>query len=771
MNENSTYIQREELDEIGFSVNARVAMQLGRESISNSIVAILELVKNAYDADADYVNIVFSKTGSPDALLIIDDNGHGMTQQQLINNWMVIGTDNKAASKVSRNKNRNLVGEKGLGRLGLDRLGRIARVQTWSEDVDFGTELVIDWDKYEEQSRNRLEEIKHKLFRIAKTVSDPITSELEFRVKGTRIIVEGLKEDWTATVLHDLYRDLSLLVSPFSGEDDFSIWFETGQNSEFDGRIGSREILEAAEWKLVSSLHRKEEKWEISYEIVSPDVTSTFVEDWPLSSSPRCGSARFELYFFSRGDIPGTDDNVTFTKAQVNEFLDHNQGIRIYRDSFRVKPYGEPSGAGDWLQLALRRVRHPGGVRQPGQWKVGYNQIVGAVFISRADNPALSDQTNREGIVDGPAYWDLKAFTLRGVEFFERRRQIYERSQERPDEFDDVRKDALESSRGASNAIKGLRDSVEQLSLLMIQEDPSDSSELTSTLNQIVATAKQTESAVVSSRKAQNRMTRAYRQVQRDFEERKNTLGNLASLGILAAAFGHETLAHSNQVATNSALLMEQIDSIFPELEEVAASNVNIMLDNINFGASRINMFAEFMLANVQRDKRRRTAVYLDQVIESIFRTFDLPQTRQINVDLDFPSGRVPPILAFRIDWESILVNLLTNAVWALTATPAEHRNIRVRIRIRNKHLILSFADGGRGIEPGTIDRIFEPTFSTRRNDQGTVIGTGMGLAIVENLLQSYTGTIQVESPSELGGAEFHISVPIPALDKRGKRS
>lgn len=771
MNKDLTNNQHEELGELGFSVNARVAMQLGRESISNSIVAILELVKNAYDADANDVSVLFGRTNASDELLVIEDNGHGMTQQQLIDNWMVIGTDNKAASKLSLNKHRNMVGEKGLGRLGLDRLGRITRVQTWPEDEAFGTEVVIDWKKYEEQSRSRLEEIKHKLFRIPKTITDPITNELQVKTKGTRIIIEGLKEDWTATAFQDLYRDLSLLVSPFSGEDDFSIWFETGRNSAIDGRIGSHEILEAAEWKLVSRLDQSETKWQISHEIVSPDGISTFVENWPLPQAPRCGPLRFELYFFSRSDIPGDENTLTFTKAQVDEFLGSNQGVRIYRDNFRVKPYGEPSGAGDWLQLALRRVRHPGGVRQPGQWKVGYNQIVGAVFISRADNPALADQTNREGIVEGPGYWDLKAFTLKGVEFFERRRQIYERSQERPDEFEGVRRDALESSRGASNAIKGLRDRVEQLTLLMTQEDAPGSPDLTSSLYQIVATAIDTENAVVNSRKAQNRMTRAYKRQQREFEDRKNTLGNLASLGILAAAFGHETLAHSNQVATNSALLLEQFDSIFPQLEEITASTVNEMLDNINFGASRINMFAEFTLANVQRDKRRRTTVYLDQVVRSVFRTFDLPQTRQIGVELDFPAGYVPPILAFRIDWESILVNLLTNAVWALTSTPLEQRKIRVRIRVRNNRLVLSFADGGIGIEPGTIDRIFEPTFSTRRNDKGVVIGTGMGLAIVENLLQSYTGTIQVESPSELGGAEFHISVPIPALDKRGKRS
>ena len=124
--------QREKIKQTPFSVSARVAMQLGRESISNSIIAILELVKNAYDADAENVIIRFKDIEGFHPSLVVQDDGVGMTLKQITDNWMVIGTNNKATKKTSDDKQRVLVGEKGLGRLGIDRLSHKAKIQSFS---------------------------------------------------------------------------------------------------------------------------------------------------------------------------------------------------------------------------------------------------------------------------------------------------------------------------------------------------------------------------------------------------------------------------------------------------------------------------------------------------------------------------------------------------------------------------------------------------------------------------------------------------------------
>ncbi len=172
---------RKQLDKRPFSVMARVALQLGRESISNSITAITELVKNSYDADAEKVEITFSglnlkKQPSTTAYIVIEDDGNGMTYNELVEKWLVIGTPNKLIAATSELKNRVLTGEKGLGRLGLDRLCSKTILRTFSESTSEGTELVIDWEKYEKFD-DALESVKHDLFSIPKRIIDPSTNK------------------------------------------------------------------------------------------------------------------------------------------------------------------------------------------------------------------------------------------------------------------------------------------------------------------------------------------------------------------------------------------------------------------------------------------------------------------------------------------------------------------------------------------------------------------------------------------------------------------
>ena len=755
---------REAIGEANFSVSARVAMQLGRESISNSIVAILELVKNAYDADAEKVKIRFGRFGTESPVLVIDDDGNGMTKKQLGANWMVIGTDNKLVQAKSKTKSRILTGEKGLGRLGLDRLSRTTILQTFPKRYSYGIELEINWGKYENTTK-RLEEITHKIYRISKEVKDPISEKVEKKTKGTRLILRGLKDNWASDDLEKLHHQLALLVSPFSAINDFSIWFDSGLKlTGIDGQITSEEMLEAADWKLISTV---KENGRINHHMWSRSGAKfSFTDLWPAvfkkdrSISPSCGPIKFELYFYPREGVK----ELSLDKAQIEKFLEANQGIRIYRDGFRVMPYGEPSGEGDWLNLALRRVRNPQGVRQPGKWKIGYNQVVGAIFLERDKNSALLDQTNREGLVEEQAYYDLRKFALHAIEFFEDRRQAYERSQKKKARVEKAREEAKASTEAAQFATAELRSTVEKV-IEPIKSKGINIKDICTSLNDSIDLVEQ---AIAQAATAQEELGLASEEQQREFEYQKDTLGNLASLGILAATFGHESLGYANLVTNNITLLRQNIEPLKSLSKPAVIQEVTNNINDIDYAAQRIETFAEFTLKNVRRDKRTRKQLHLDSVIKYVFSSFseELKQRRGIDIKLEFPE-RIPPISAFHIDWESIIINMITNAVWALDDTPRDKRKIRVRVLKTDNKLQISFADSGCGIEAGTIDRIFEPTFSTRRNQRGDIIGTGMGLAIVENFVYSYGGTIKVESPSDLGGAEFHIKVPIPEMKKR----
>lgn len=773
------------LGEEAFSVAARVAMQLGRESISNSIVAISELVKNAYDADAERVRIRFAGLGTDHPLLVIEDDGNGMTEEQLRRQWMIIGTSNKLVTQRSSKKKRVLTGEKGLGRLGLDRLSKKTVVRTFSIKEERGRELVIDWSKYEALNE-RLESIKHELYSIRKDMPDPITQSSKSQLKGTQLILYGLKDSWTKEFLIQLKQELTLLVSPFTTIHDpsfvracFEIEIDSGMNlNEIDGKVGSEYMLQVAEWRLEAEL---DENGQLSYFLSSPKYSERFElpatpweERFPKSTRqhPLSGALRFEMYFFLRSSVRLAE--LSLSTTQVNNFLNANQGIRIYRDGFRVKPYGEPDGTGDWLNLSYRRQQHAGGVRatRSGGWRVGYNQVVGAVFIGRDTNPSLIDQTNRENLIEGPAFSDLKRFALDAVRFFELHRQEFEKArqrQEEQDNFEEARQKADSSSQASTEAVESLKTATSQVKKLLKKAQNegkvSNLSEINILLDDAVTTVDQTTS---QAQKANQELARVAKEDQEELQHQKDTLGNLASLGILATSFGHETLGAANVVATNAKQLKHNIKGLFwvtVDDRKRVEENIELILHD----AEKIETFAEFTLRNITRDKRKRRKVYLNQVVRQVFSYFDKSLSeKNVSIELNLPAT-VSPILAFQIDWESIFVNLITNAVWALENTPADAKAIRVKMEETDVFLKIAFADSGCGLASGTEEQIFLATFSTKCNSKGEVIGTGMGLTIVKDFIESHKdGVIHVESPCDLGGVQFHLQVSVPNLADRG---
>lgn len=749
-----------------FSVSARVAMQLGRESISNSIVGILELIKNAYDADAETVTLHFSDLDSDQSTLVIDDDGHGMTEQAMVENWLVIGTDNKLRSGQSRRKGRVLTGEKGLGRLGLDRLCTTTTVQSFTEASEAGIQLDVDWEKYEGTAQ-RLETIQHPISRVpSKLLRNPTTGQLFTKTHGTRLILSGLKDSWTSGPIDALCSELSLLVSPFAGPEDFSIQvYVRGKHHT----ISSTEMIEAAEWTLQASIS---DTGFLAYIMTGLHGEEyTFGEPWRSVFTdrnvelPRCGPLEFTMYFIPRRRVKGLD----FTTAQISAFMNANQGIRIYRDEFRVQPYGEPTGEGDWLNLAYRRTQSPGGRSQTG-WRVGYNQVIGAVFIKRDRNEALLDQTNREGIVDGEAFSDLRVFALHAIDWFERKQVDDYRAKGNMSEYDQIARDAetakAQTRSATSDLVSIAADVKTVLDRPAISDEAPDVGDLTSRFSDAITAVKENVEEGIA---IQDKLTTAHDEMEQQLERKSDTLQNLASLGILAVAFGHETLSHTNLLAAAAKLLKDRLTPSVLKL--VNAKPKSVIQDNINdisYASKRIHAYGAFMLRNMRRDKRTRRHVYIDKVIGDIFNSFALEETRSVIVKLDF-SKQTPPIRAFIVDWESIFVNLITNALWALQ--PVHDREIRVRIREIDGRLNIWFADSGQGISKGTIDHIFEPAFSTKRNDRGDRTGTGMGLAIVEDLVKSYSGNIHVSSPSDLGGAEFHIVVPLSQSKSEGSRN
>lgn len=762
---------RKKLGSIPFTVAARVAMQLGRESISSSIIAIIELVKNAYDADAENVNIKFVNIESDFPSMIIEDDGNGMTEKQLCDRWMLIGTQNKLTAKKSKSKKRILIGEKGLGRLGLDRLCHKTIIQSFTKSGTSGIELEIDWTKYE-GTNSRLEKIKHDYFSITKKINNEEGGGFRRYIKGTRLALQGLKDCWEKESLVDLKRELSLLISPFAGINDFHINIESGVGwKDVDGNVTATEILKGAEWHIEASI---DDAGQVAYKFSSslykksytfkPTNWNLFIKD--RADAPRCGPLSMVIYFYPRKDVEL--GKLKFAATQIKTFLDSNQGIRIYRDNFRVSPYGQPNGEGDWLRLSYRRQASPGGVTQLG-WRVGYNQVVGSVFINREVNSNLKDQTNREGIVESNGYYDLRAFAVKVIEEFEYYRRDFEQKRKKGKDFEKTITIVEQRAQESKRALNELKSAQKQVTKL-IRDSKNKDDVSPATINSILSSAiSEVNTTISNSQKAQKDFVDAALKKEEHLIQEKNTLGNLASLGILTASFGHETLASTNLLAINAKQLKRNLpDNLFMVSEvirDVIEENLSVLVKE----SGKIETFANFALKNIRRDKRKRKTIHIDKIAKKVFFSFET-SLEEKNIKYKINSDdNIPSICGFEIDWESIFVNFITNSVWAIVRSDNHKRKIRIGIKNNKNRLDIYFSDSGKGFEKGTEKRIFEPGFSTKRNAKGEVFGTGMGLAIVKNFVDSYdNASINCKSSGKLGGAEFHISIPLVIPEKSG---
>jgi signal transduction histidine kinase len=253
-------------------------------------------------------------------------------------------------------------------------------------------------------------------------------------------------------------------------------------------------------------------------------------------------------------------------------------------------------------------------------------------------------------------------------------------------------------------------------------------------------------------------------ELERQYEDEKNTLANLASLGILTVCFGHEAKGSANKAYLNAQELKESFEAgkfmIIPDVENDIQSQIRIIMESTHY----VHAFASFALENVKRDKRTRRDISISEIARRVIKSLSISLDKQgIAINIRDIDNNIPVIKGFKIDWESIFVNLITNSIWAFrNHTPTGKRKIDISIKETDGFIVIHFSDNGKGLEKGTENLIFRPGFSTRRNEKGMVDGTGMGLAIVEALICDHaSGTIEVKSPGELSGAEFIIKIPI----------
>lgn len=403
---------------------------LGDELIGSARLAVLELVKNAYDADATEATVTLDLDAEPEPMIAISDNGEGMTLDLIRSIWLAPGDDHRQRQRLSGRrtlKHRRLpLGEKGLGRFAVHKLGN--RITLVTRSADSG-ECVMDIDWEDLISKPYLDEAP-----VTITVRDPeiFTGE----ETGTRIEIRSLREtDWTRREIRSLYNQVMSICSRFQEPDDFQVVLNLpGRENWVVDLPDISAILDRAIWKFIFHIENGIFDWTYEFcQVPGLNLERRVVDKSGdrLKLPPDSDEKKHREKIIGDGDFasgigPVTGEFYVYDRDQeirrrlpniraMENYLDENGGIRVYRDGIRVYNYGELGD--DWLGLDLRRVNVP-------TLRISRNIIIGAVHIYLEESDGLVEKTNREGFVENDACARFRRMILGALAALEEERQI-----------------------------------------------------------------------------------------------------------------------------------------------------------------------------------------------------------------------------------------------------------------------------------------------------------------------------------------------------------
>ena len=415
---------------------------LGDELIGSDSLAIFELVKNAYDADATKVTITFNDLDSPNRNIVIEDNGCGMSSSIIQNVWLTIGTDyKKKQAKISKKYHRTSLGNKGVGRLAVHRLADEILLESQADGDLFGSSLSINW-----KSLIQSEEFIEDLYvEVNEGVLNTFTEG-----HGTRITLTGLKtKKWTKAIFKELAQKIQNIKNPFCEMDSFEIvmlsnevekqrWLDETKNpiwilnnSLYSFKFSikpSQDGRAAFSWEYKfnpinfpssSGLTIKQKNSAIdNHLLLRPEVFENVKERQNeqhilLNSDLNLLGPIYGIFhvFNQNGKILDLSFGAG-KRGAIKDYIKDNCGVKIFRDNIRVYNYGEPSD--DWLDLELAKVQRAGD-------HFSKKVTIGAVFLELEKSAnGLKEKTNREGFTDNDSYRLLKSIVKEVFNIFER---------------------------------------------------------------------------------------------------------------------------------------------------------------------------------------------------------------------------------------------------------------------------------------------------------------------------------------------------------------
>jgi signal transduction histidine kinase len=700
---------------------ARLLRTIGDELISSETVAVIELVKNAYDADATRVAVRFNaplEAGRGSIEVI--DNGHGMSFDTIRTAWMEPATPVKRRRNRSEQRARRMLGEKGIGRFATSRLADFLEVVSRRADADREVRVFFDWSQFNDEQKY-LDEIEilweevppsdispsGDIRNLWEEEEQPQDSDL---THGTILRMQDLTIGWEAEQLQALRAALARLVSPFLAEeqidDEFQISLQLPAEFEYlSGRVQPPEALKNPPYLLKGVIDGSGRyKFTMKVKGEEEHVEDRFVL---RGRPPQCGPFGIELRVWDRDEALGeVAREYGSTITDVRRDLNEAAGINVYRDGFRVLPYGEPRN--DWLRLDARRVQNP-------TQRLSNNQVVGYVLISSEKNPQLRDQSNREGLIEGPALDDLRELIKKAMTELETRRARARRKTEQ--------EEGRDGGLFADFDLKSVRDFVRR-------RHPEDS-EL---LRLVGEKDKDLERRVEKVQEVISRYRR------------------LATLGRLIDTVLHDGRAPLAKIRNEARLGIRDVERA-QSRPEGFIQKLRDRFDMVSRQSDALKTVFDKIEPFGGRKRARPTRVRLEQVIADAFAVLDgeIEKTRaQVKLPDTDTQVTVDPS-----EVQEIIVNLLDNSLYWLLEVPEDARRIAVEVnRLSPDTVSILFSDSGPGVKPRLRENIFEPYFSDKPD------GAGQGLAIAGEIIKEhYGGELELVEGGPLPGATFRITL------------
>lgn len=693
------------MEELKYIVEDRILAELlGVQNFSNKESAILELVKNAFDAGALIMTLKISKNA-----IEIEDNGCGISREDLTKNWMHIGKSDKGYEIEDKNGEKRIqAGSKGVGRFALARLGE-----------------------------NVIVESRKKGYKSIKWTTDWNTSSLEENDEkkniGTCMKIQNLRDKWTEKVAKNLgeylgrtYCDSVMKINLFYNDNPITIIraFDNPQQGinysskiilnydankmELHCDIENDEFLNDAQKYCTKDIHSHTQIINLYNEYENKEVDS---DENIAEIMQKLGDFSAEFYFGIDRVLAGDEEKFLYKRRNLDDR--YKLGIILYRNSFSISSY---EGKKDWLGLGKRVRKSPAAASHPtGSWRVRENQISGKVDIDKKINYMLQDLSNRQGLDENIYYMVFLDIIHTGLEEFERYRQSIIRDINKKNKSIPKKQETITTKIVKNPAI---------LKTLTKHEEDQFVHEI-------------------------NKMQEEAKEAQRNIENTENRykydvriLNVLATSGLRATSIAHEMRNDRNKIDGNydyivKALKKYEVWDILnePDHTKFAYQNVPELLNKNKETSKKILQFMDIMLEDAEKEQFVSEEHDIAELLEKV-RLNWCRDYAWIEIVISEKTKNL-----FRLPEDIITVifdNLILNSIQQ-NEKKRERLRIDINISILDEQLYINYKDDGVGL-PDRFKlnpmKILEPHETSRKK------GHGLGMWIVNNTLDMSGGNV-----------------------------